>query len=712
MNAVYRNKVKRLTDSNIQRLVNLNSRLNKDQLSALCRKSPKGLKWSTETIRDALVFKMKMGTKAYSDFVKKIPIYPNARSLQRDVQHMDFECGILHDVLEAVKPDVQKMPPEHRRCVIGMDECAIEEAEVYDPGTKKMIGRATFGPHGGLAKKANTLVVGGTTRRYKFTGAYHFTSSLTEEERAKKEKNGNPVGEALKILVLALVLAVEGIGLFVDAIIHDMGPDNMALWRALGIECLSSLRTVHCSIPHPARPGDRLWFLPDTVHIFKNIATSLSSNTVFRLSDDIVAAEGLRCNEVKLEHLQQLLNFEGNFELKVAYQLKQDNLDCKKKFAKMRVSNPCAIFCRRTEAALRAKAALANDPSFDATIFFVWLVTTWFDLVSNRGGKLALRKSNPAVYEWALNHIKKTADVFKKMTIGGQWKPIQKGMLVACEALLEIQEFLLSRNLVQFVLLGRFTQDFVENLYSLMRARQAIPNALHFKLNLRVITLAQICLTATNTSYFRDTVEDVTLPTNFIAITKKLAAERKDEKSIQKLLEEATIDVPPVGEDELNEVDGWEWLVLYDMAGSVIRSIKKMKIKKCDGCIKSLLWNWEGHHPCAVIVLMREYKDGAMFAVNEACFKATLKAEITFRRLRETLKGVQHVDVVDFLVENSKYVWDEAGVPECHDISTTYLRRFYTMRFRAYGIHQRKMLRSKSKREYGSKSMAMHTTVY
>ena len=114
------------------------------------------MKWSPETIRNGLIWKMKMGTQAYTDFVKKFQLFPSARKLQQAVQHLKFESGIQHVILQAVKGDVSSMPSYHRRCVMGMDEMAIQEAKVYDASVKRMIGDATFWPHSGLLRDSVT----------------------------------------------------------------------------------------------------------------------------------------------------------------------------------------------------------------------------------------------------------------------------------------------------------------------------------------------------------------------------------------------------------------------------------------------------------------------------------------------------------------------------------------------------------------------------
>lgn len=73
----------------------LTSRLRADQIASLERKSNRGLKWNLETIKDALVFKMKWGTTSYSDFFNYLPIFPSVRALQTTVQHIQFERWYL-----------------------------------------------------------------------------------------------------------------------------------------------------------------------------------------------------------------------------------------------------------------------------------------------------------------------------------------------------------------------------------------------------------------------------------------------------------------------------------------------------------------------------------------------------------------------------------------------------------------------------------------
>jgi len=657
-------------------------------------------------VKRGLVFKMKWGSRGYTDFVKEVPLFPSARTLQKAVQEMSFESAILRDVFNALSCElVPKMSHFERRCVVVIDEMAIREGEAMDPSTGKIIGQCTFPPHQGKARKALVVMLAGVSTRWKFPVAYYFTSS----KKGKKDPT-NEVGRAMKSIVFEVIWNAEGVGLMVEAFVSDMGPDNLALWRELGVGCPAQ-GEVRCWIPHPCRPTEKLWILPDPVHLHKNIHTCLANNKVIYLPDNVVKEEGLSSPEVNIQELDQLVDFEEGHELKVAYRLNADRLHCKNQFEKMRVSTSASVFNKRTEAALRAKAAQeGKDPSTLSIAFFIMLITRWFDLSTNRSAKLALRKDNATAYEGALSHIRKMAYVFRYMKIGdGKWRPVQTGVLMFCEAILGLQDYFLNVVGFSFLLTARFTQDCIENLFSLIRFRQPLPNAVLFKQNLKVITLTQLCLTSMNTSYACD-VEDSDLDdlhADFITYSQQLALERGNKQSDE--TQEARLSVPHVTDDHLPYLGQWEWYILYDMAGAVLRSLQKMNVKTCDTCLNAVKWHGENPHPYSMIVHLKNYRADCLIEPSDHCFRAIMKAEITFRLLREPLKSMQQIDHLSFLCEQLEYVWEGAAVPRCHDLTSKILRRFLTMRFRIFGVQKKGKPSNSGK--YSSKTVGMHAAV-
>lgn len=102
-----------------------------DQREALLlkRKSTRGLKWNSETIQEGLIYKMKCGTQAYSDLVKQYPLFPSVRCLQKYVQFIVFDSGILNQIFDLLEIMVKTLHDNEKDCCLAMDEMAIKEDE-------------------------------------------------------------------------------------------------------------------------------------------------------------------------------------------------------------------------------------------------------------------------------------------------------------------------------------------------------------------------------------------------------------------------------------------------------------------------------------------------------------------------------------------------------------------------------------------------------
>lgn len=361
-----------------------------------------------------------------------------------------------------------------------------------------------------------------------------------------------------------------------------MGSDNKAMWNAFGVGCTKE--NVKTNIIHPVRPTNRLYFIPDPVHLFKNVKNMLESNETIRFSADTCATENLSHSLVDIQHIETLMHHESKHEMKIAYRLKDTKLYCKNQYNKMKVSTARSVLSRRTETALKVYANYINENSFKTTAFFINLVDRWFHLMTNRSRILALSKSNVTKYNEAIAHLKKTQQVFRSMLIGkkGHWKPIQSGVIMATESIIELQQYFLNEKGYKFLLTGRFTQDCLENLFSLIRFRQPTPNALLVKQNLKVITITQVCSYSKITSYNIDVEDDFELvKLDFLKSSKKIAIARQKAGEVDAFMEGAAIYVPELQDNHMNLIDLWEWPIIYDIAGAVVRSVKNT-MKVCD----------------------------------------------------------------------------------------------------------------------------------
>lgn len=61
---------------------------------------------------------------------------------------------------------------------------------------------------------------------------------------------------------------------------------------------------------------------------------------------------------------------------------------------------------------------------------------------------------------------------------------------------------------------------------------------------------------------------------NFLEFSKAIAVSRQYEKDLNAFFETCAIKVPQVTDNQMYSIDEWEWPIIYDIAGSVVHSIK------------------------------------------------------------------------------------------------------------------------------------------
>lgn len=90
----------------------------------------------------------------------------------------------------------------------------------------------------------------------------------------------------------------------------------------------------------------------------------------------------------------------------------------------------------------------------------------------------------------------------KKVGYDGRWKPFQTAIISTKKGYWIIM-YLLSNGFTFFLPL-RLTQDCLENLFSMIRLKNVIPNALQFKNNLKLISISQFMKTICKNNYHED----------------------------------------------------------------------------------------------------------------------------------------------------------------------------------------------------------------
>jgi len=169
------------------------------------------------------------------------------------------------------------------------------------------------------------------------------------------------------------------------------------------------------------------------------------------------------------------------------------------------------------------------------SVWFAVLMDRWFTLMTNRSFKIALSKKNEDQCEEAVHVLRLVIQVFKNLDAKGSWHPPQTALIMTTEAFLDITEKLLEWGL-DFVHSGRFLQDFIENIFPMMRLQCPKPIALLFKYRLKQLTISQFLKIVRNASYDPDGRTDaVDLTSLYEVVATKAPKEPEEKENVNEL---------------------------------------------------------------------------------------------------------------------------------------------------------------------------------
>lgn len=223
----------------------------KDQITALKKKSrnvsTKFMRWSNETVMKGLQLKFQCGNSGYEELLKQNFPFPSVRTLQRRLQNLKFDCGILDEVFHFMKIKVDSLTEIEKDCMLVLDEMAITPGKIYDASMCKYFGDVTLPEHSGVATHVLVFLLAGVNSRWKQIVAYYFTSNTV-------------FGSVFKEIVFTIFKEADEIGLNILSITSDMGACNQAFWRTLDVNA-GRHTIIRNSIQHPLNPSKRIFFL-------------------------------------------------------------------------------------------------------------------------------------------------------------------------------------------------------------------------------------------------------------------------------------------------------------------------------------------------------------------------------------------------------------------------------------------------------------------
>lgn len=636
---------------------------NQNQIMALSdQKKPKGFRWENSTFEKALKLKFVCGTAGYKYLLKLNHPLPNIRTLSLKIQHLAFQPGILHEIFYYLKIKIQNLTEIERYCCMQFDAAAITPSKEYCTSSSKIVGYDTLSQLPVLACHVLVFLLSGITTSWKQIIAYHFIGDSVEGS-----KLGNVISE---ILVLS-----NQIGINVVNITSDMGPDNQATWKYFGIKSKKTL--FQNFIQHPNDPIQKVYFMADPPHLLKNIRSCLVNNKIIQIPDFFVQKYNLPSNIVDVKHITWLAEYQQDMDLKFCPKLDTD-FSKLNHFNKMKVSNAYYVLNSNVSSALNFLCEVESscDKNAMTTAWFIQTISKWFAIMTSRNDTLAFSKLNPIEYHQTIEFLNEIVLLFKNIKIGekGIWKPIQTGVILSTQTILNLQDFFLNTHNFKFLKTAPFSQDGLENIFGQMRLAQKVPTAVQCRHLLKNLSVFQyLDVTPENGSYTAENNPNI-LDIDSI-VSKKQKATNNDLVVLSNCLPEHWNENKPT----LNEI---QKNLLYNSAGYILKNIRK-KIR-CTVCQKYILCK-KIMKPFAKLVTIKQYKPNCLNFATPSVFKIFLRIEQIFLNLSKHLPSKNY----NFLGLFKNIVLEDPDIskitmPVCHNVKTKIINAFCLFRIRVY----------------------------
>lgn len=256
--------------------------------------------------------------------------------------------------------------------------------------------------------------------------------------------------------------------------------------------------------------------------------------------------------------------------------------------------------------------------------------------------------------------------------------------MLSTKSILDLQQNLIERHSFSFILTSRFTQDCLENLFSVVRQGNPLPTPLEFKMALKIITLSQYLKVSKAGSYELD---DASFYLTDLADLNVLPTVPTDT-----LLEEVEL---TLSHPEENSFDYY--------CGYVVRTVIKNNAV-CDTCAAAVQ---ECTAPANSLIRLKNYVPDALTCPSEAARTLFTICERVFRSLIHDLMSAQ--GILNSLSARMATESQCVQLPECHEIKTKLIRRFCLSRLQLFLREKSRGLaaRAAEHRDFASKSMAV-----
>ncbi len=658
--------------------------LNEDQMEHLTQNKRR---WERETLIKGLKMRFALGVNGYQYIHSTgIPL-PAYSTLTEKVRNLSLQYGVFQDLLTPLSVKVQSMHVQDRFCVISVDEMRIKSGQYYNKHSGRFVGKVTLGVSSSDIEEGSfvlVVLVRGIRNRWKQIVGAHITSSKVS-------------GDTLKNFLHECITAVEKIGLHVLTVSSDMGVTNRNLWNSLGISSKKNETIVNKFHFN----NHEIYVLPDACHILKNLKTAVLSGTI-ELPEEYVSIYELKGSTVDGSHIWKLWKAEigAAKEMRLLYHLTKDDME-PDNFAVMHVGSAVRFFSVKTAAAIETAIKLHLLPeTAQATAHFIRKIAQWFDLLSSRYVKTSITRRNK---DNKYRQLEQMSYLFKNMKIGvkgWKWKPLNCGMQLICISLIDICNFLFENN-YNFILLSRFSQDALENIFSQVRKRVGmVPNALEVLKALKLISISQFISDVKRTNYMNDSD---TFLLDFIAgkttgknnttlgssVCTNLTADQSSDTVTEVFQKKDLLQI--LKSFKLFDLD-----ILFNIGGSTTNAVFKNCCTKCQAYMQNSSTN---DIPTEYQYYTKALSCGGLKEPSKEVFELVVNCEVIFLKYKNELL-TNKSDVLQLTEKINNEL--DICFPVCCNIKKKIIKHYFTIR--CYAVEKFKNASKKRKTMFGTAS--------
>lgn len=300
----------------------------------------------------------------------------------------------------------------------------------------------------------------------------------------------------------------------------------------------------------------------------------------------------------------------------------------------------------------------------------------WFEIMTCRHPKLALSHHDETIYTETITFLKDFIDIVNGITVGnGPWKPFQSGLIHCTQTAIDIQSEYLDKHNFHYLLLGRITQDALENLFSAIRGRISVPDAREFKQALRLISLSQFQSSANRSSY---STVDADHLIQYCKELKQLNHKNEDTQCLESIENDAWDEelYTTLTENETTLTDATR-SALYHLTGALISKVRK-NYKHCATCFDKLINTNDAKNNIALYTSLREFKKFVLYYPTLDLYDIICKCELLFRKHENNilLNKLKPTEFINMCLK----MYPTPFIPSCHNIMEKLLQTFVLAR--------------------------------